>query len=134
MQKRNEPISLLCTRICTFLVSCGGPYTEVNGDLQRAVLDGLASGQYTIREADEGIIFFASFYRVRPEDMEAIRQFQRPDNTTLGPYLYIVEAGSKDGAAEMMRTIRRMNFDATHMVGHRRGRLRKVRLQKGEII
>ena len=125
---------LLCDRICIFLVSCGGPYTEVTGDLQKSVLDGLASGQYTIREAGGGIIFFASFYRILPEDMEAIRQFQRPDNISTGPYLYIVEAGSKDGATEMMRTIRRMNFDATHMVGHRRGRLRKVRLQKGEII
>ena len=124
----------LADRICTFLVSCGGPYTEVTGWLQRRVLDGLASGQYALKESGGEIVYFASFWRIRPEDLETVKQFEQPENITAGPVLYIVEAGSKQETAEMMRALRRMNFDATHLAGHRRGRLRKVRLQKGETI
>lgn len=135
MQRRSEPVPHLCDRICTFLVSCGEPYTKINSDLQMAVLDGLASGQYVIKEQGGEIVFFASFWRLRQGDLDHVRRFERPANIVTGPFLYIVEAGSCPRASpEMMRAIRNMNFDATHMVAHRRGRWRQITLQKGETV
>jgi hypothetical protein len=122
----------LCSEICDFLATCGGPYQRVTATLQKSTIDALVSGQYVIKKEAGQILYFASFWRIRPEDLEEVRQLRRPANITTGPFAYIVEAGSMVGLQEMIQELHRLNPGVTVAYWHRGNRLKQFRIRNGE--
>lgn len=100
----------LCDRICNFLVEMGGPYKEITGRMQDNVLVCLASRQFVIRILGTGDIqYFACWFKIKPEDVEGMKERVKPYDVYTGTVMYVVEAGNrmgKRGMAEMVRKIR----------------------------
>jgi hypothetical protein len=96
-------------KICDFLISCGGPYKEINGEIQFNVMYALGSQQFIMREEDGEILYFVCWWRVQPEDVENVTERIRPIDLSHGSVLYITEAGNKlgpRGMAEIRKRIR----------------------------
>ena len=91
----------LTDEIMAFLIECGGPYDKVIGGVQENIILALATGQYVLGTEHGKINYFASYWKVGPEDLEHVRQMKRPDNITEGPIMYVSECGSKGNIDEL---------------------------------
>lgn len=114
--------------VCAFLQSLGGPYETISGATCENIAYSLASGQYVWKKN----LYFAAYWRVKESDIPALRECRRPENITDGPLVYIVEAGSVGGVAEMVRKLHKQNPDAVAAMFHRGSTLKRFGLQRGE--
>ncbi len=120
----------LTDEIMAFLIECGGPYGGINGGVQENILLALATGQYVLGGKDGEISYFASYWKIRPEDMTQIRQMKRPKNITAGPVMYVSECGSKSGMQALSRRLRHCARGMQSACWHRGDVLKTFSLQK----
>lgn len=114
--------------VCEFLQSVGGPYEVITPEICENVAYSLASDQYVYEKG----LYFAGYWRVNYDDIEALLEGKRPEDITSGPICYVAEAASVDGAVRMMRDLKSRNKDAEAAMFHRGRRLMKFSLQKGD--
>ena len=107
----------LCTRICNFLHSFGGVYENITPNVEKSILQALASGNYVMKEDERGILYFASYWRVHPEDVEKIKHRQTPTDIRRGSVVYVSEAGNRMGKPGMAEIVRRLREQAVGMKG-----------------
>jgi len=108
----------LCDEIIAFLFSCGDTYTRLTGDLETNILWALASGQYVLkRDTDSKILYFASYWKIRPEDVEAVTERMRPYDVFQGSVMYVTECGNKAGAAGIREIVKGLREQAKGMKG-----------------
>jgi hypothetical protein len=96
-------------RICDFLLSCGGAYQVLTGELQTNVFYALGSRQYVLKEENGEIVYFASWWMIQPEDVEGVMERVKPLDISHGSTVYVSECGNKKGRkgmAEMIGAIR----------------------------
>lgn len=111
----------LCGRIIAFLRSLGGPYPEMDeGYLQRVVLECLATRQFVLRIDREGIRYFACWWWLDRERLDAFlsddpEQRVFPDDIRSGPFFYVVEVGSRGEDGDARQMIRRLRNAAKGM-------------------
>ena len=116
-------------RICEFLISTGGAYKELTGDIQRNVFHALGSKQYVMKEDETGIVYFVSYWKVRPEEIVDVADRVHPQDITHGSVMYVSEAGNKGGKKAMAEIITRLREQATGLKGlfwHRPAKADKV--------
>lgn len=104
-------------RICTFLLSCGGAYRQLTGEIQHNVFFALGSRQYVMKEVDGEIVYFVSYWRVRPEDVEGVMERVKPQDLTDGTVMYVSEAGNKGGKQGMAEIIKRLRGQGVGLQG-----------------
>lgn len=112
-------------RICHFLVQCGGAYHKLTPEIQFNVFHALGSQQYVLKEDADGIVYFASYWRVRPEDMVDVVDRIKPGDLKNGTVMYVSEAASRGGMADMAEIVRRLRDQAVGLHGlfwHRPGK------------
>lgn len=119
-----------CDRVCDFLVSCGGPYANGVSDEVRFNI-GFAYGSelYVMKEKDGRILYFVSWWLVKPNDVESVKQHVRPIDITTGNVVYITDMGNtigKRGMAEIIKELRRRNPHAKGVFWHRPAKGNKV--------
>lgn len=108
----------LCDRICDFLMSCGGAYHKLTGTMQETILACLASRQFIIRIDGKGDIqYFACWFKLKPEDVEGMKERVRPYDIYSGSYMYVVEAGNKMGKKGMADMVKKIRARAEGMQG-----------------
>lgn len=112
-----DEILALGDRVCDFLLSCGGAYKKLTGELQENVFYSLGSGQYVIGITGGKIIYFASYWKVRPEDVEGVMERVKPLDLSAGTVMYISEAGNKAGKRGMTEIVKRLRGQAQGMKG-----------------
>lgn len=108
---------MLCGMICDFLVSCGGPYKEVTGDMQRKILVCIASRQFIIKIRDGKIRYFACWLKVKPENIEMVKERVLPYDVFTGSIMYVAEAANRDGKRGMAEMVRRIRAAGKGMQG-----------------
>jgi len=112
----------LADRICEFLVSCGGNYGHVSNEMQWNVIHALASDQFSMKEVAGEIVYFVSFWKIQPEDVEKIQHRIKPSDIIRGSVVYVSEAGNKGtrkDLAEMITGIRLKTSNCTGVIWHR---------------
>jgi hypothetical protein len=112
-----DEILALGDRICAFLISCGGAYKELTGELQGNVFYSLGSGQYVIGITGGKIVYFASYWRVRPEDVEGVMERIKPLELSTGSVMYVSEVGNKAGKRGMAEIVKRLRAQAKGLKG-----------------
>lgn len=131
-----EEADKLCTEVIAFLLECGGIYEKETGNLQRLVLESIATGQYVLYRDEQGeIIHWLTYWKIQPDDVEDIETV-KPCNTTSGSVLFIIEHGNKEGRKGMTRVIKQLRHRSKGMTGvlwNSKGRgIKKFMYQKGE--
>lgn len=113
-----EVVDKLCQRIEQFLVECGGNYKGVTGEMTYNIMEALVTKNFIIKiDKDGGIRYFACFWRIHPEDIEAVQQRCRPYDTLTGSVIYVAECGNKEGRAGMKEIARRIREKAVNCQG-----------------
>jgi hypothetical protein len=125
----DDEILQLGDRICAFLLSCGGSYKRMTGEVQENVFYSLGSGQYVMKEESGEIVYFASYWKIQPQDVEGVMARIKPVDLSHGTVMYVTEAGNKDGKRGMAEIIKRLREQAEGMKGlfwHRPAKKDKV--------
>lgn len=113
-----EEAGPLCDEIINFLFSCGDTYTKRTGKLETNILWALASGQYVIKRDNNGeILYFVSFWRIHPEDVEAVTDRIRPLDVFSGSVMYVTECGNRAGRQGMKEIIQGLKVLGAGMKG-----------------
>lgn len=123
------PMQELGERICDFLLSCGGPYTELTGRLEWNVFFALGSGQYALIERHGEIVTFMAYFRIDPEEIDCAFERNWPADLKTGSVVYITEAGNRGtrrDMAEAITEVRRQNPGAQGVIWHRPAKQDKV--------
>lgn len=97
-------------RICAWLLSCGGAYKVLTGELQTNIFHALGSRQYVLKEEGGEIIWFASYWLIHAAEVEKVISRITPDDVSRGSVVYVTEAGNRAGRrgmAEMIGAIRK---------------------------
>lgn len=130
----DETFALL-GKVLAFLESCGEPYQSISAATQANLIYCLAYDQVAILYDGEDIKTFIAYWRVHPEDVQKIREYQRPEDVKTGSIGYVAELGNKGvktDLATVINEIKNNNPDVNDVMWHRRGILKRFRLQKGE--
>jgi hypothetical protein len=94
----SEQADLMLKEIQDFLISCGGPYTQVSGLMQLGIILALKTGQFVIgRDAAGNIEYYISYWRIQPEDVAGVMAGDNPPHFNIGPVIYVEECASKVG-------------------------------------
>ena len=114
-----EKATVLCDRICAFLLECGPPYGTITAEVESNILGAIASKQFVIKIKEGEIRYFAGYFKVKPEHVDLISQRTIPAGYDLfqGSIMYVTEAANKDGRKGMAEIIRRLRKKATGMQG-----------------
>ena len=126
----HDEVNRLTDAIMAFLIECGGPYGKVIGCVQENIILSLATGQYVLGTEHGEINYFASYWKIQPEDLEQIKQMKRPANITEGPIMYVSECGCQGNMAELARRLRRHAKRMTDACWHRGDDFKKFTLQR----
>lgn len=122
--------------IINFLISCGGGYKNGVSELtQYAVFHCLGSGQYLIGFDGKGIKYFVCYWRVKPEDIEGLKERVIPYDLTTGTIMYVCECACRDknDMMEVRRLLRLEGKGMKQVFWHNtvRDRVRHFPRQKG---
>lgn len=100
----------LCAKIVAFMLKCGRNYTiDRLGELQHIVIVSLATGQFVIRMRGDGSIrYFACFWFVDDIDSVLATDSVIPEETTVGPNMYVAEAASDGRSGNTVDMVRRL--------------------------
>lgn len=112
----------LCDRICDFLISCGGAYKRLTGEMQWNVLHALGTRQFVMKEKDGEILYFASFWKIQPGAVQSVLSRIKPADLIYGSVVYVSEAankGRRKDLAEMITGIRKQAGNAQGVLWHR---------------
>lgn len=133
-----EQADVLTERIIAFLIGTGGPYPNMDlAYLQQSVLMSLAAGQFVLRIDKKGIRYFANYWMLDKEQLEAFLPViadhrVMPTNVASGDYMYVADVGSREEAGDARKLIRRLRQKEEHRVkgvywhqAHRRDRVCK---------
>jgi hypothetical protein len=110
-------VSRLCDEIYDFLLECGGAYKDINGHTQENIIVALASRQFLIKITQEGIRYFICWYRLKPEDVEGMKERVKPVDIYTGSVMYVAEIGNKDGKQGMAEICKRLRAAGKGMKG-----------------
>lgn len=78
--------------IVDFLISSGGAYRSLDSGTCRDLIDSLSNGQHRIVRDHAGeLISFTSWWMIREEDLEIVKQGERPADITGGNIVYIAD-------------------------------------------
>lgn len=111
--------NILADRICAFILSCGGIYAAgLTAELQRSVFLALGSQQYVLKEENGGIVYFASYWKISPDDViNVMARKSYPADISHGTVLYITEAVCKGGKQDTFEMVRRVRKQAAPFAG-----------------
>lgn len=101
--------------ICSFLVSCGGPYATLTNEVIKNVYWSLGTGHY-VWEPDQ---YFACYWKIDPADVESVKQRVKPADVTHGTVMYVAEAASKVGLSAMIKRLRKQAGGMHGLFWHR---------------
>lgn len=121
-----DEMSELLDEVCSFLKSCGGAYETITAEMQINLIYSITAGQYVIKRNERGIEFFAAYWKINEEDLPLIEQKERPQDIYTGPFIYVVEAASKNGSFDMVRIMK--DTGAVEALWHRRDKLKRCKL------
>lgn len=119
-----------CNRVAAFLQSTGGPYATVAAKVEENILFALATGMHIYSFDGTGNLrYWVCYWRVKPEDVEGLKERVRPVDCVSGSVLYVVECGNRAGRQGMAEIVKRLRALAGGMQGvfwHRPGKGDKV--------
>lgn len=125
-----EVVDKLCQRIEQFLVDCGGIYKSVTGLMTMNIMEALVTRNFVIKIDKTGDIrYFACYWKIHPEDLEAVKERYRPYDTITGSIVYVAEMGNKEGRQgikEISRKIREKAKGCQGVFWHRPAKEDKV--------
>jgi hemolysin-activating ACP:hemolysin acyltransferase len=108
-----EDADKLCFRIVEFMREQGGPYKDADeSELIWVVLMALATGQYDLKEDDNGIVYFICWWWLDKESLEDFASLNpderiQPSSICCGPFLYGADCVARKGHGfEMVRKIK----------------------------
>lgn len=104
MSERDLPaLEALYLEALAFLRQCGGVYAELKPYQCQRVLECIDHGQYLLRRNQEGeLVQFVAYWRIREEDFELAKRFERPADPFSGPVVFSVDYASLDGVRGAM--------------------------------
>lgn len=124
-----EIVDSLSVRIFAFLQSLSGTYKNITVLTQQSIIVCLMSRQFVIRIKDGEIQYFVCWFKIKPEEVEGMKERVRPVDIYSGSYMYVVEAGNKMGKRGMAEMVKKIRAKAEGMQGvfwHRPAKADKV--------
>ena len=113
-----EEADILREEIMAFMMKCGGIYAEYTQRLDMRVINSLASGQYLLYRNDRGEIeHFLCYWKIHPEDVEAVMDDIMPVDVYRGSVLFVAEHGNLAGMTSMRKAIRELRQRSKGMQG-----------------
>ena len=97
-----ETALALLSEITDFLQEAGGPYEEIEGDVQGHILICLALGQFYYSKNR----YFVCWWMISNEGLQQLGEHIRPADLTTGEIMYVPECGVKEGMSEIRRKLR----------------------------
>jgi hypothetical protein len=108
----------LGNEIMEFMQSCGGIYAEYSRRLEERIINSLASGQYILyRDAAGAIEHYLCYWKIHPDEVQAVIDGATPVDIYLGSVLFIAEHGNQAGMQSMRKAIRELRKRAAGMAG-----------------
>lgn len=117
--------------------SAGGAYATVGGEVERNILEALATGQFVTRIKNGEMLYFVSYWLIDPAEVANIAERIRPADTCHGTTMYVNEAANlagRQGMAEIVKRLRKQAAQAQGLYWHRpikQDRLYSFPSQKG---
>lgn len=99
-------------QICDFMEEMYGP---LSAGVVYNIFFSLGTGHY-VWDPDR---YFVCYWRVHPEDVEGVRNRVKPLDITHGSVMYVAEAASKVGLAEVIKKLRGQAVGVKGLFWHR---------------
>ena len=122
MTRKEEAILRFGNQVLDFLVDCGGPYKDGIGQWTTySVFYCLGAKQFVIKIVDKKIKWFACYWKISKNEIEAVSERMRPADLTHGDTMYVVACGCKDraGLAEIRKELRKKGVGCQGVFWHR---------------
>ncbi len=123
-----EEIRLLGDEVCDFMEEMYGP---LQSSVVYNVFLALCDGHYVWSPGR----YFACYWKVHPDDVQRVMNREKPLDISHGTVMYVSEAASKSGLAEVIKELRKQAVGMKGLFWHRPSKKDKVYLfpsQEGE--
>ena len=101
--------------ICDFLEAQGGAYNKLSAEVVYNVYWALGAGCYLW---DPGR-YYVCYWCIHPEDVELVKERVKPCDIVNGSVMYVAEAASTVGLAEMIKALRKQAVGMKGLFWHR---------------
>lgn len=114
-----EEVQALGDEICDFMEEM---YGKLQAEVVYNIFWSLGTGHYVWKPGE----YFACYWCVQPEDVPDVRARIKPLDITHGSVMYVAEAASKVGLAEVVKRLRKQAVGMKGLFWHRPAKQDKV--------